>query len=184
MATQILQPPESPNWSAILQVHRNWLSSVVYARLRDRHAVDEVLQETALAASKQPQLAANSEGICKWLYRVAVRQSLLYRRQKFRHRSKVVAAAERGAAGTGGQTDDPHQLLIASEQRELVRMALDKLSSRDCEILMLKYSDGWSCREMAERLGVSESAMKSRLLRARKNLRQQLLNLSDYWEVS
>lgn len=183
MATHIL-PAHEPSWMSVFQANRRWLSTVVYARLRDRHAVEEVLQETALAASKNNGLVCDPEGTCRWLYSVAIRQALLYRRQRSRQLRKMESAVAAGVHRKSGEINDPFQLVLASEQRDLVAKAMACLNSRDYEILMLKYTEGWSCREMAERLGVSESAMKSRLLRARKNLRKRLLELNQDWELS
>ena len=44
----------------------------------------------------------------------------------------------------------------------------------DAEILLLKYSEDWSYRQMAEHLGMSESAVEARLHRARQKLRSEL----------
>lgn len=182
MATHTLQFTDSPNWPGVLQQHRSWLSAVVYARVRDHHAVEEVLQETALAASKQHQLAPDAEGVCKWLYRVAVRQAMLYRRGQARNKTKLNNVVQ-GSVRSDAHQFDPYRMVLASEQQELVRDALARLPARDCEILMLKYNEGWSCHEMSTRLGVSESALKSRLLRARNALRAQLLCLGNDWDL-
>lgn len=165
-----------------MQAHKGWLASILYARLRDPHAVEDVLQETALAASRQPQLAMDHEGICKWLYRVAIRQALLYRRNGFRHIHKLRSSAQAADDAGGVHNNDPFQILVSSERREQVQAALERLASRDYQVLMLKYRDGWSCRDMAHRLGSTESSMKSRLLRARNKLRNELLKLNDHWE--
>lgn len=186
MATNLLQKPDPSSWPSVMQAHRGWLTSVIYARLRDGHAVDEVLQETALAASQQKQIASDSEGVCKWLYRVAIRQAMLYRRKQFRAERRVQEVGERSLGNYKQQTEfnDPLQTLVAMENRHLVRAAMNQLDTKDCEILMLKYCDGWSCQEMASRLEVSLSAVKSRLLRARRSLRDKLLTLDSDWETS
>ena len=53
-------------------------------------------------------------------------------------------------------------------------VALTRLPPRDAEVLILKYAEGWSYRELAEHLGQSEPAVESRLHRARQRLRQEL----------
>ncbi len=183
MTIVTLPIPEPPDWSAIMQAHKGWLASVVYARLRDPHAVEEVLQETALAASRQQLVANDDEGVCKWLYRVAIRQALLYRRNGFRNMTKLHSSVHASGNPVANHNDDPYRILVASEQREQVQAAIEKLASRDYQVLMLKYRDGWSCREMAHRLGSTESSMKSRLLRARNNLRCELLKVCEHWET-
>ena len=167
-------------WPQLLAVHRGWLGSVIFARLRDHHAVEEVLQETALAAARY-ETPDDPESTSKWLYRVAVRQAVLYRRREGRNGKRVREFAERVPQRDGDAC--PWQIVIASEQAELVQQAMQHLSAADCEILLLKYTENWSCDEIARRLGVSRSAIKSRLLRARHNLRSELLRIQDLWEI-
>ena len=60
---------------------------------------------------------------------------------------------------------------------ELVRKALCELSPKDRELLLLKYTEDWTCRELAERLGVSVTTVETRLYRARGRLRNELARL-------
>ena len=55
-----------------------------------------------------------------------------------------------------------------------MRVALERLSERDAEILLLKYTENWSYQQIADHLGVSHSAVESRLHRARKRMRAEL----------
>ena len=64
------------------------------------------------------------------------------------------------------------------EQRQLVRQALASLSPRDAEIMLLKYTEGWSYRQLAEHLGISTSAIEARLHRAREKMRRALARLA------
>jgi RNA polymerase sigma-70 factor (ECF subfamily) len=50
------------------------------------------------------------------------------------------------------------------------------LPRRDGEILLLKYTEDWSYRELAAHLGISESAVEARLYRARSRLRAIMMN--------
>jgi RNA polymerase sigma-70 factor (ECF subfamily) len=160
------------NWRQALAEHDRWLRTVVYARLREADAVDEVMQETALAAvrtSAPPREAA------PWLYRVALRQVLLYRRKCGRRRRLEAGyAARREEDGSDGHAPDALTWLLADERRRLVRESLDSLAPRDAEILLLKYTEDWSYRQLAEHLGLSTSAVEARLFRARQRLREAL----------
>ena len=72
---------------------------------------------------------------------------------------------------------DTHGWLLADERRRMVREALDCLKDRDAEILLLKYAEGWSYQQIAAHLGITESAVESRLHRARKRLRREMTAL-------
>ena len=53
--------------------------------------------------------------------------------------------------------------------------ALAVLPRRDAEVLLLKHTQDWTYRQLAERLGVSEAAIDGRLQRARAKLRRALV---------
>ncbi|MDR3639503.1 MAG: sigma-70 family RNA polymerase sigma factor [Isosphaeraceae bacterium] len=163
------------DWAAALAEHGRRLRTAVLARLGERQAVDEVMQEVALAAVAQRAPLAEPERAGPWLYRLAVRQALLYRRRVGRQRKLFGRYAER--EGIDGQRlSDPLDWLVRDERRQLVREALGRLPERDAEILWLKYSEGLSYRELAQRLGAAESAIETRLHRARQRLRDELSN--------
>jgi RNA polymerase sigma-70 factor (ECF subfamily) len=69
---------------------------------------------------------------------------------------------------------DPLDWLLADERNALVRKALERLPKRDAEILLLKYTEDWSYKQLAERLGLSTSAVEARLHRARQKMRRVL----------
>jgi RNA polymerase sigma-70 factor (ECF subfamily) len=118
---------------------------------------------------------ADASKVAPWLYRLAVTQSLLYRRKQGRRRKLTGAYAER-IRPTEADTREPDPLdwLLADERRRMVRTALERLARRDREILMLKYSEDWSYKELAEHLGISQTALQARLHRARQRLREQI----------
>jgi RNA polymerase sigma-70 factor (ECF subfamily) len=166
------------DWPRALTEHRPWLRAVVLARVGDSHAADDVLQEVALAVVRQgPRLYDNAK-VAPWLYRVAVRQALIYRRKAGRRRKRHDALRrEHETAPDDAGPRDPLQWLLSRERREVVRGALGRLDDRDAEILVLKYAEDWSYRQIAANLGVSESAVESRLHRARKKLRDALADV-------
>ena len=167
--------PPGVDWQAALVEHDRWLRTVVYARLGEPQAVDEVLQEVSLAAVRQQSPIADSSKVAPWLYRLAVTQSLLYRRKQGRRRKLTKNYAEQIRPTENDHREpDPLDWLLADERRRLVREAVERLPKRDAEILLLKYSEDWSYHELAHHLGISLSAVESRLHRARKRIRDIL----------
>jgi RNA polymerase sigma-70 factor (ECF subfamily) len=151
------------------------LRTIVYSRVGGAEGVDDVMQEVALAAVRQREKLPELSQIAPWLYRVAVRQSLLYRRKAGRRRKLVDGLAQRKPAVEHDVSlPDPLAWLLAKERSGLLRTALERLARRDREILLLKYAEDWSYRQIAEHLGVTESAVETRLHRARARLRSEL----------
>ena len=58
----------------------------------------------------------------------------------------------------------------------MVRMSMQRLPDRDRQILLLKYTEDWTCREIAEHLGIRVTTVETRLFRARARLRKELAN--------
>jgi RNA polymerase sigma-70 factor (ECF subfamily) len=168
------------DWPAALVEHRPWLRSVVMARVGDAHAADDVLQEVALAAAKNGARLGDASKVGPWLYRVAVRQSLIYRRKAGRRRRGYDALRQQAeTAVDAAESHDPLEWLLRRERRELVRRAMGQLDDRDAQILALKYAENWSYRQIAANLGVSESAVEARLHRARQKLRNALARVAE-----
>jgi len=166
------------DWQAALAKHDRWLRTVIYARVGEAQAVEEVLQEVSLGAVRQRTPLHDPGKVAPWLYRLAVAQSLLYRRKQGRRRKLTDQyAQERRPTEEDTRELDPLGWLIAQEQRQLIRTAVERLPKRDAEILLLKYTEDWSYRELAEHLGTTESAVQTRLHRARARLRAELATL-------
>ena len=69
---------------------------------------------------------------------------------------------------------EPLDWLLADERRDAVRSALERLRDQDRELLLLKYTEEWKYQQIAEHLGITETAVEARLHRARKRLRREL----------
>jgi RNA polymerase sigma-70 factor (ECF subfamily) len=170
--------PARIDWQAVLAENERWLRTVIYTRVGEPQAVEEVLQEVSLAAVRQKSPISDPTKVSAWLYRLAVMQTLLYRRKIGRGRKLIDRYAERyRPVESDNRQPDPLGWLLSEERRAQVRTAMSRLGRRDAEILLLKYAEDWSYRELADRLGVSESAVEARLHRARQRLRTELAAL-------
>ena len=164
------------DWQAALIEHDRWLRTVVRARVGEPQAIDEVMQEVSLAAVAQKAPIADAGKVAPWLYRLAVTQSLLYRRKQGRQRKLTDRYAERNQPTEQDTREvDPLEWLLAEERRAQIRKAVARLPRRDAEMLMLKYTEDWTYRDLAEHLGISHSAVEARLHRARRRLREELI---------
>jgi len=163
------------DWSGELSRHASWLRAVILARVGEPQAVEEVMQEVGLAAVKQQSPIKDPSKVAPWLYRLAVTQSLLFRRRMGRQRKLLRRYAERQPVAERVERDaDPLEWLLGDERRQQVRQCLARLPTRDAEILLLKYTQQWSYGQIAEHLGTTKSAVESRLHRARGRLRAEL----------
>ena len=165
------------NPSAVLLDNRRWLWVVVYSRLGDAMATEEVLQEVSLAAASRGSDFNETKHARSWLYQVAVRQTMLLRRREHRYQKKLRSYGE----SMPSVDERTHvQWLCEDESADQVRKALGELKAGDREVLVLKYCEDYSCAEIAELLGASVTTIQTRLLRARRRLRQLLVNQYEF----
>ena len=163
-------------------MNERWLRRVVASRLGEPQAVDEVMQDVALAAVSQRSPLRDPARAAVWLYRLAVRHVLIYRRKSGRRRGLIDRYAARQASTQPESSASPLAWLVRDERQKLVQDALGRLPQRDAELLVLKYTEGFSAREVAERLGVSVATIEARLHRARGRLRTELARLTTDFE--
>jgi len=164
------------DWTGELDAHRGWMTDVARARVDDQHAVEDVMQEVSLAVFRQNGHPNDPSKIRAWLYRIVVRRAAAYMRGKYRQKKLVESVGESGEQLS--QQADPDWVL-ASERGELLRKALALMSQDERELFVLKYSENWSYRRLAERFGVSDRVVEYRLVRAKQNLRAKLAALHN-----
>ena len=172
------QPSNAIDWEAALEQNRPWLRKVLCCRVGDRHEVDDLLQEIALAVVRQKNpkpgkasvLPTDPDKVAPWLYRLAVRQSINFHRKS----NRKSAAQPMADLDSTDANSEPLDWMLAREEAGAMQAALEGLRAQDREILMLKYTENWSYRKLAEHLGVKERTVEYRLLKARQNLRNLL----------
>jgi RNA polymerase sigma-70 factor (ECF subfamily) len=172
------------DWGSTFSEHDRWLRRVVASRLGEAQAVDEVMQEVALAAVAQRARLNNPARVAVWLYRLAVRHVLLYRRRTGRQRCLVDRYAARRRPSDIDRSPSPLGWLVHDERQQLIEDALRQLPPRDAELLILKYAEGLRARELAERLGVAVATIETRLHRARVRLRAELAQLEAEFKAN
>ena len=140
--------------------YANLVYRLAFARTRSRDAADEIFQEVFLRyVSRQP--AFDSEAHAKaWFCRVTVNCANSYWRNPFRRRTEPLDAAAELAA------PEPEEARLDGY--------LDKLPPELRAAVHLYHYEGYSTPEIAELVGKSESAVRMRLMRARRLLRGYL----------
>lgn len=140
---------------------------------------EDVLQDTFLKAySRLGQFKGNAK-FYTWIVRVAVNEALMRMR---RGKNRVTVSLDQELETQDGaiqrelpaETENPEESLSRAELRESLTQAIDSLSETYRPVFVLRDVEGLSTEEAAEMLNLSIPAVKSRLLRARLQLRQKL----------
>ena len=157
-------------------------SSRIYAlglrMLMNEQDAEDMLQETYLKAYKALPTFEKRSSITTWLFRIAANEALM----TLRKRKKAVNLTDLNDPGT--EEDEPMEIvdwcclpeeeLISSETRTMLERAAQHLSPALRLVFQLRDVEGFSGQQTAEILGIHEDAVKTRLVRARLKLREQL----------
>lgn len=139
---------------------------------------EDVLQEAFIKALRHlPDFDGRSK-VSTWLYRIATNEALML----LRRRKQVFSIDEPEAGGEEEQPPKeivdwcclPEDELMSAESRLHIDQAIDRLSPASKVVFLLREMEGLSTQETAEVLSLSETAVKTRLSRARLQMREQL----------
>ena len=142
--------------------------------VEDENAVWDVLQETWLAVYQKIRKLEDPRRFPAWLYKISHNKAV----SLLRREGKYVQVAEEQMAGC---FENNGTIGIVDEQAELAHKLLGKLKLAHREVLTLYFLEGFSIREMAGILDVSEGTVKSRLHYAKHKMREALKGANDVW---
>ena len=164
----------------LLERHQEQVYRFGMKMCRDREDAKDVLQDTLLAMARSVRDFRGASSLSTWLYTIARSFCLKKRRRsKFapdaeRSLETDVAAEARRLSSPGADADE---LLAGKEVERALERAIAGLDPMYREVLLLRDVEGLTAPEVAEVLGVTAQAVKSRLHRARLSVREQVAPL-------
>jgi RNA polymerase sigma-70 factor (ECF subfamily) len=146
--------------------------------LGNEQDAEDVLQETYMKALKALPNFLGKSSVTTWLFRIAVNEALMVLRKQKPSIQLVELDQEDEEKDGPLEIVDwcclPENELVNEETREQLQRAADKLSPALKMVFLLRDVQGFSGQETAEILGINEDAVKTRLVRARLKLREDL----------
>ncbi|HKO93696.1 MAG TPA: sigma-70 family RNA polymerase sigma factor [Polyangiaceae bacterium] len=137
---------------------------------RNEADAEDVLQETLLSITDHLKEFEGRASLASWVFMLA-RTACARRRRGLKNRPHL---PEDAAAEHSSDAATPEDAAERARLRAQIESALDALSDEQREVFMLRDMEGLSAAEVAESLGLSVEAVKSRLHRARSSLRAAL----------
>lgn len=156
----------------LLQSHRSAITSTLIAcGTRNEDTALDLAQEVAIRAWQRLDTLTDERSFTAWIRRIAANAARDHlRRMAVRREDDLESALD-----LAGQ-DDPHRRAERTGELRLMLAALEREDGEVVELLIAR-ADGTSVEQLAMRTGLSEGALKMRLMRARKRLRDRLADL-------
>ncbi len=155
-----------------------WVRAVVYSTLADGQDVDDVMQEICLRVITRIHTLREPERFRGWLA-VLARRIALRHRQHTGHGPAQLADLP-ALAEAGSYAADPADDIERKELCGRVLEAVRALPEKYREVFVLAHSGGLTYAQMAEVLDVPVTTMQIRLVRARRAVRDQILQKSKH----
>ena len=165
------QPIDPEALEALWQSHRRWVAAILLAHMPREADVEDLLQEVAVRLVQHIAEIQGPESVRPWLRTVAINVARTQGRRQRVRRAAFPRLSEDPIPRMPAPQDGP------SEERDRARLALElsrNLPEEYREPLLLRAVRGLSYRQIADTLSVPITTVETRLVRARRMLREQI----------
>lgn len=147
-------------YEEIASKYMNAIYKVAINACKNKADAEDVVQNTFIKLWKQDKEFKDEEHVRKWLIRVAINECNSLFRTPWKKR--VVSL------------DEVEGISFSTPEKTELFYALQKLNQKEREIVHLYYYEEYGIREISEIMEMSETAVQTRLYRARNKLREEL----------
>jgi RNA polymerase sigma-70 factor, ECF subfamily len=179
IALEALIAGDRTEFARMVDLYSNPIYRLGLRMLGNPQDAEDVLQNTFLNALMHLPAFEGRSSLSTWLYRIAANEALMLLRKK-------KPEINIDDAETDGQAEDlkpthfvdwsglPEEELLSGEGKRVLDQAIQNLPESMRIVFLLRDIEGLSIKETAEALNLTETNVKTRLLRARMFLREQL----------
>jgi RNA polymerase sigma-70 factor (ECF subfamily) len=176
---EALHAGDRAEFSRLVEAYSANIYRLAMKLLGNQQDAEDVLQETFLKAYRHLKGFDGRSRLSTWLFRIATNEALMILR---RQRPNVFSIDEPVDAEDSDQEPVqivdwcclPERELMSKETRKNLDAAIERLPHNLKVVFLLRDIEDQSTQETAEVLGLSETAVKTRLSRARMRLREDL----------
>ncbi|MFH1531596.1 MAG: sigma-70 family RNA polymerase sigma factor [Pseudomonadota bacterium] len=163
----------------LVQKYERRIYGIVVGMIRDREEAWDLTQEVFVKVYRHLGSFEGNSSLYTWMYRITVNLCIDFiRKRKGASLEFDDARNHDGPVGldspVGKPADTPPQRLLREELVGKVNQALERLSPKHKQIVILREVEGLSYQEIADVLGISIGTVMSRLFHARKNMQRVL----------
>jgi len=176
----LLREGDRQAFAQLVEAYSTPIYRMALRMLADPQDAEDVLQNTFLKAMQAITGFEGRSSLSTWLYRIAVNEALML----IRKRKPIASVPVDGEYDEDGEMSPPQELadwcclpeqeLLSTEARARLDQAIRDLPDGLRAVFLLRDIEGLSIRETGEALSLTETAVKTRLLRARLRLREYL----------
>ncbi len=162
-------------FSDLVKKYHKSVHALAWRKIEDFHIAEEITQDTFLKAYQRLSTLKKPQSFASWLYVIAAnRCKAWYRKKRLCTQSlETTSSTELEEMAYSNYVIEENERNLSEAKREVVKKLLAKLQESDRTVITLYYLGGMTYEEISRFLGVSVSAIKNRLYRARQHLKKE-----------
>jgi RNA polymerase sigma-70 factor (ECF subfamily) len=179
---ELIKNGDRPAFRLIVQRYQQRVYSIAFGMVRNEDDAMDVAQEAFLKVHRYIDRFQGNSNFYTWLYRIVVNLCIDHIRKS--KKARIVdyddtlnhkdGAEQSEGAVMGSGFKDPLRALANHELGDEISKAIDALSPKHREVILLREVEGQSYREIADLMEISVGTVMSRLHHARNNLQRSL----------
>ncbi len=173
-------------FSSLVRKYQKQVHTLAWGKIRDFHIAEDITQETFLQAYQKLETLEDPTRFPRWLYVIADRLCIAWLRKNQRQTEPLeeadISGIETEAYSRFVATE--HAETFAEARRDLVEKLLAKLKENNRTIITLHYLEGMTYAEIVDFLGVPENTIRSRLRRARQQLKKYEFMIQEALDIT
>lgn len=159
--------------AGLVREHDRWIRSVIYAVCGRAELVDDIAQQVWAQVWERLDTLRDPERIRSWLYNIA-RNAAIDASVANRRRQRGMVSLDAGPEPARDRQANPLAAVIADETERFLVDAVQALPAIYREPFVLRHLEDWPYVQIAEVLGLTVESVETRLVRARRLLRDSL----------
>jgi len=177
---------QSWRFGELVVAYQERLTIGLYAMLGNRHDAEDVAQDAFTTAYQKLRSYECRSSFFTWLHRIAFNQAIDHKRREKRHR-RTTFESDRGVDLSEdlmktSSSDSPVTILEREEIRLSIHQALAQIDAERRAVITLRDLQGLNYEEISECLSIPVGTVRSRLHRARLELKEVLLSRGEWSE--
>ena len=173
-------------FSSLVRKYQKQVHTLAWGKIRDFHIAEDITQETFLQAYQKLETLEDPTRFPRWLYVIADRLCIAWLRKNQRQTQPLeeadISGIETEAYSRFVATE--HAETFAEARRDLVEKLLAKLKENNRTVVTLHYLEGMTYAEIVDFLGVPENTIRSRLRRARQQLKKYEFMIQEALDIT
>lgn len=173
-------------FASLVRKYQKRVHTLAWRNIGDFHIAEDITQETFLQVYQKLGTLEDPARFSRWLYVIADRLCIAWLRRNHRHNEPLQDAdiSEIEIEVYSRYIATEYEKTFAEARRDLVEKLLAKLRETNRTVITLHYLEGMTYTEMGEFLGVSENTIKSRLRRARQQLKKYAFMIPEALDIT